>query len=159
MILERELREWDGYRRALRAEDRGRFDEMMRMARCHASAAMLVSRPFPAEPVILSILLEHHKELVRLRQAVARCGGCGEHEEKGGFPRASGEQEVPPRGGARVDDRETKGGSARGQEQEGVVEEDTTRGGAQADGREREEGTADGQERDGRRDGGGERGG
>lgn len=86
--MERELAAWEGYRRALRREDRIRFDEMMRLARAHASAATVAGRPFPLEPVLVSILLEHQKILHRL------CARLSEGEETEAPPDAGGGEEV-----------------------------------------------------------------
>lgn len=67
-VLDEIAADWEGFRRALRAEDRERFDEMMRRARLHASAAGYDVRLDPSDSVFISILLEHEKELRSLRR-------------------------------------------------------------------------------------------
>jgi hypothetical protein len=67
-VVEELVADWDGFRRALRAEDRERFDEMMARARDVASAGGHEPRLDPAESVFISILLGHEKELAELRR-------------------------------------------------------------------------------------------
>ena len=55
--------EWTTYRRALRMEDRERFDRLMGYARAHADAGSQSARPDAFEPVVISILLEQQKQI------------------------------------------------------------------------------------------------
>ncbi|MGC9308693.1 MAG: hypothetical protein ACP5FL_07965, partial [Thermoplasmatota archaeon] len=57
------IQEWNGFKRALRREDRERFERLMRMAQRHASAASYQPRTDPMDSVVLSILLEMEKEI------------------------------------------------------------------------------------------------
>jgi len=63
MILEKEIEKWDGFVRALRADDRIAFDELMNACRCYASAAGASTRPILTEAMFMSILLSHQKML------------------------------------------------------------------------------------------------
>jgi hypothetical protein len=60
------IKDWSGYRRALRTEDRDAFDAMMVKAQMHASAASYQVSSDPVETVFLSILLEREKTIRRL---------------------------------------------------------------------------------------------
>ena len=66
-VLEREIQEWKKFRRALRKEDQQFLDQLFEKARLHAEAGVLVSRPWPFETILISILLEHEKALVELK--------------------------------------------------------------------------------------------
>jgi hypothetical protein len=66
-VLEQEIQEWKMFRRALRKEDQGFLDRLFEKAMLHVEAGVLVSRPWPFETILISILLEHEKALVELR--------------------------------------------------------------------------------------------
>ncbi|HDS59675.1 MAG TPA: hypothetical protein ENN54_05220 [Thermoplasmatales archaeon] len=66
MAMEDVIREWDGFKQALRREDRRLFDQLMQRGRRHASAASYAIRPHPIESLLMSILLEMEKDLDRL---------------------------------------------------------------------------------------------
>ncbi len=67
MILEHVINDWRAFRRALHLHDRATFDTMMNRAREHAAAASNAARLNPLEALFMAILLEHEKELVRLK--------------------------------------------------------------------------------------------
>jgi hypothetical protein len=83
MALESLARQWDDFRRALRKEDREAFDTLVNKARMHASAGTYAIALDPSESAVLSMLLEHEKEIARLR-AGRRRGEEGGGEEPGG---------------------------------------------------------------------------
>ncbi len=60
--------QWNDFRRALRKEDRDAFDSLMNNARMHASASTYAISLDPVESALLSMLLEHEKELLELRK-------------------------------------------------------------------------------------------
>lgn len=64
--LDELISEWKRFRRALRKEERERFDELMREAKKHASAGQYQVRSDPMETIFMSILLEHQMILDRL---------------------------------------------------------------------------------------------
>lgn len=70
--LEGEVRRWKGFRKALRGKDVEAFDEMMKVCRIHASAAGMATRPVLAEAMFMSILLGQQKELMEIRESLAR---------------------------------------------------------------------------------------
>ena len=79
MALEMLASQWDDFRRALRKDDREAFDSLVNKARMHASAGTYAIALDPSESAVLSMLLEHEKELARLRDARERgeAGGGG----------------------------------------------------------------------------------
>ncbi len=68
LALEAMARQWNDFRRALRKDDREAFDSLMNRARMHASAATYAISMDPTESALLSMLLEHEKELLTLRK-------------------------------------------------------------------------------------------
>ena len=69
-ILENLVNEWQGFRKALRKEDREAFDRLIEKARMHASAASYEARTDPVESMFMSILLEQEKEIGELRKKI-----------------------------------------------------------------------------------------
>lgn len=63
MILEKEIKKWKGFVRALRADDRAAFEELMNACRRYASAAGAALRPIVTEAMFMSILISHQKML------------------------------------------------------------------------------------------------
>jgi tellurite resistance protein len=70
--LEDAIKRWDGYRKALRLEEREAFDRMMDACRLHSSASGQATRPEPLEAMFMSILLEHQRKLESLEAKVDR---------------------------------------------------------------------------------------
>jgi hypothetical protein len=58
------------FRRALRRSDQQALDELLDAAHRHLSAAAFASHALPFEIFLLSMLLEEHKEVLRLRQVL-----------------------------------------------------------------------------------------
>ncbi len=69
-VLEHEIQEWKKFRRALREEDQQFLDQLFEKARLHAEAGVSVSRPWPFETILISILLEHEKALSELKSKI-----------------------------------------------------------------------------------------
>ncbi len=59
------------FRRALRSRDQRALDDLFAAARKHLSAASYASHALPFETFLLAMLLEEHKEVMRLRQKIA----------------------------------------------------------------------------------------
>ena len=59
------------FRRALRISDQQVLDDLFASAQKHLSAASYASHALPFETFLLSMLLEEHKEITRLRREVA----------------------------------------------------------------------------------------
>jgi hypothetical protein len=56
------------FRRALRRSDQLALDDLFASARKHLAAAAYASHALPFEIFLLSMLLEEHKEVMRLRE-------------------------------------------------------------------------------------------
>lgn len=56
------------FRRALRQQDQQALDDLFVSARKHLAAASYASHILPFEAFLLSMLLEEHKEVLRLRR-------------------------------------------------------------------------------------------
>jgi len=77
-VLVQEIEEWKKFRRALRREDQLIFDQLFEKTRLYVEAGSLVSRPWPFETILISLLLEQEKALVEVRAKIRH------YEEKGG---------------------------------------------------------------------------
>jgi hypothetical protein len=58
------------FRRALRRSDQLALDDLFAAARNHLAAAAYAANALPMETFLLSMLLEEHKEVIRLRTLV-----------------------------------------------------------------------------------------
>jgi hypothetical protein len=58
------------FRRALRRADQEAFDDLFAAARQHLAAAAYAAHALPFEVFLLAMLLEEHKEVMRLREIV-----------------------------------------------------------------------------------------
>jgi hypothetical protein len=76
--------QWNDFRRALRKDDREAFDSLMNCARMHASASTYAISLDPVESALLSMLLEHEKELLGLKKKLDGGKNGGEGESLGG---------------------------------------------------------------------------
>ncbi|HSV85515.1 MAG TPA: hypothetical protein VLH85_03000 [Levilinea sp.] len=55
------------FRRALRRADQEAFDDLFAAARQHLAAAAYAAHALPFEVFLLAMLIEEHKEVIRLR--------------------------------------------------------------------------------------------
>ena len=63
------------FRRALRRSDQLVLDDLFASARQHLAAAAYASHALPFETILLCMLLEEHKEVIRLRQYMEELRG------------------------------------------------------------------------------------
>jgi len=68
IALDTEIQSWNGFAKALRTDDREAFEQMTDACRNHASAGSNATRPEVFEPMVMSILLEQQKKLMRLEK-------------------------------------------------------------------------------------------
>ena len=68
LALDAEIQTWNGFTQALRNDDREAFEQMTDACRTHASAGSNATRPELFEPMVMSILLEQQKKLMRLEK-------------------------------------------------------------------------------------------
>ena len=71
MALDREVQRWNGFARALRKEDRARFEQLIDMCRSYASAGSNATRPVLFEVMVMSILLHQQKILNKIEELLA----------------------------------------------------------------------------------------
>jgi len=70
-LVQQEIASCRRYRRALRAEDQQALDELFAAARRHSAAGAYLARDTPFEVMLLSMLLEHQKQIRHLSRAIA----------------------------------------------------------------------------------------
>lgn len=68
--LSEEQAAFNRFRRALRRSDQLALDELFVAARQHMAAAAYAANLLPMETFLLAMLLEEHKEIIRLRAQV-----------------------------------------------------------------------------------------
>ena len=66
------------FRRALRRSDQLALDDLFAAAHKHLAAAAYAAHALPIETFLLAMLLEEHKEVLRLRQLVEDRIGVGD---------------------------------------------------------------------------------
>lgn len=59
--------EWNDFKRALRGMDKQDFEELLNHAKRHSEAGNKSQSPYPFEPIVISILVEHEKEIRKLK--------------------------------------------------------------------------------------------
>jgi hypothetical protein len=79
-VIYREEKEWRQFRRALRKEDRERFDRLFGYARIHAAECSYSGRLVPFDAMLMCMLLEQEKRIDELEQRVNELGGDGKKE-------------------------------------------------------------------------------
>jgi len=67
------------FRRALRKDDQDALDDLFRMAHYHAAELAYASHAFPFEVMLLAMLLEEHKLVLRLQKQIERSESSGEN--------------------------------------------------------------------------------
>ena len=70
-VLAEHQRQYNQFRRALRAEDQEAFDALFEQARLHIQAAVYFANPDPAEAFFLSVLIETWKLVDDLQRRVS----------------------------------------------------------------------------------------
>ena len=68
MLIQQEEQSFARFRRALRRSDQVALDDLFASAHQHLAAAQYAAHALPFEVFLLSMLLEEHKEVMRLRQ-------------------------------------------------------------------------------------------
>ena len=68
MLVQQEEQSFARFRRALRRSDQGALDDLFASAHQHLAAAQYAAHALPFEVLLLSMLLEEHKEVMTLRQ-------------------------------------------------------------------------------------------
>jgi hypothetical protein len=71
-LIDAELASWSKYRRGLRKNDQETFDDIFRAAKLHLAENFYAMRAIPFESIMMSILIEQQKKIVRLEEEVKR---------------------------------------------------------------------------------------
>jgi hypothetical protein len=94
------------FRRALRLEDQRALDDLLAASRRHLAAAAYASHLLPFEIMLLAMLVEEHKEVMRLREWIGAHLPSQEGETRrlegissaiGAASQGSSESVVPPK--------------------------------------------------------------
>ncbi|HEY7756856.1 MAG TPA: hypothetical protein VIA08_01350 [Nitrososphaeraceae archaeon] len=72
IATEIERNKWKIFRQQLNKKDKKAFDEMVDYSRLYNSAGSNASRSQLIHPILMSILLEHYKQLENLRKLVVK---------------------------------------------------------------------------------------
>jgi hypothetical protein len=67
--------EWREFRKCLDKKDRKVFDEVLTIPKLYVPSCMASARPVVAEPIFLSILFHHYKQLAQLTKTVQKIAG------------------------------------------------------------------------------------
>jgi hypothetical protein len=70
MLIQQEEQSFARFRRALRRSDQIVLDDLFAFAHQHVAAAQYAAHALPFEVFLLAMLLEEHKEVIRIRQQV-----------------------------------------------------------------------------------------
>src|SRR5215213_7447504 len=74
ITLAMEKQEWKPFRAALDKKERKEFDEMWDIPRLYVSACSNSCQLVPLQPIIISILFHHYKELLECKREVKELG-------------------------------------------------------------------------------------
>jgi len=70
LASEREKSKWKIFREQLDKSERKMFDEMMSYSRLYNTAGVMACKPVLIQPILMSIILEHYKQLETLKKFV-----------------------------------------------------------------------------------------
>jgi hypothetical protein len=70
-IIDSEIASWSKFRRGLRKKDQEIFEDMFRACRRHLAENFYAMRTIPFESIIISIVLEQHRRIQELEEALA----------------------------------------------------------------------------------------
>jgi hypothetical protein len=65
-----EEKEWKSFRNSLDKSDRKIFDEMFSIAYLYNSASSYAAKPIRIQPIFMSIIFHHYKQLARLSKEI-----------------------------------------------------------------------------------------
>jgi hypothetical protein len=71
------------FRRALRQEDQRAFDDLFRAARYHVAAIAYASHLLPLETMLLAMLIEEHKRVLKLEARMGQATDATERLDPG----------------------------------------------------------------------------
>jgi len=69
---EREKRKWKIFREQLDKSERKDFDEMLSIPRLYNAAGTMACRPVLIQPILMSIIFQHYKQLDTIHRSVEK---------------------------------------------------------------------------------------
>jgi hypothetical protein len=66
LASERERRKWKIFRQELDKSERKLFDEMTSYSRLYNTAGVMACKPILIQPILMSIIFEHYKQLKKI---------------------------------------------------------------------------------------------
>jgi hypothetical protein len=73
LASERERRKWKIFRQELDKNERKMFDEMMSYSRLYNTAGVGACKPVLLQPILMSIIFEHYKQLKKIENDNIKC--------------------------------------------------------------------------------------
>ena len=73
----KEQEEWKQFRQALDKQDRKLFDNMFSIAHLYNSACSYAANPIRIQPIFMSIIFHHYKQLLKLKEKETRRRNSG----------------------------------------------------------------------------------
>jgi hypothetical protein len=73
LASERERRKWKIFRQELDKSERKMFDEMMSYSRLYNTAGVGACKPVLLQPILMSIIFEHYKQLKKIENDNIKC--------------------------------------------------------------------------------------
>jgi hypothetical protein len=67
-----EQKEWKEFRHALDKKDRKVFDDMFSTASLYNSACSFAAKPITIQPIFMSILFHHYKQLTNIKEELQK---------------------------------------------------------------------------------------
>ena len=89
IVIAEEKKEWKPFRDALDKSERKLFDEMWDIPRLYVSACSNSCQLVPLQPIVISILFHHYKELLRCMREVKEMGAEINAKEEGNIMKYS----------------------------------------------------------------------
>lgn len=72
IAVEIERTKWKPFRQLLDKSERKKFDEMFSISRLYNVAGSMACRPVLIQPILMSIIFEHYKQLTKIGTNTAR---------------------------------------------------------------------------------------
>jgi hypothetical protein len=69
-----EQKEWKEFRKGLDKQDRKTFDDMFSIGRLYNSACSYAAKPIRIQPIFMSIVFHHYKQLQRIKEELEERG-------------------------------------------------------------------------------------
>jgi hypothetical protein len=74
MASVQEQKEWKEFRQALDKKDRKLFDDMFSICHLYNSACSFAAKPIRIQPIFMSIIFHHYKQLMKIKEELEEKG-------------------------------------------------------------------------------------